>query len=141
MLRLPVMTITHDRVFLQRVTNRIIELDRRHEGGLLNVRGDYAAYLEMREQMISAQESREVVLKNTLRRETEWLRQGAKARTTKQKARIDRAGDLKDQVEELSDRNLNRTAKLNFQSAERNPKKLIEAEKISKSYGELGIFF
>ena len=135
-----VLTITHDRVFLQRVANRIIELDRRHAGGLLSIRGDYTDYLEARELLISAQERREVILKNTLRRETEWLRQGAKARTTKQQARIDRAGELKDQVEALTDRNQNRTARIDFQSAERNPKKLIQAEKISKSYGDRVIF-
>jgi len=135
-----VLTITHDRVFLQRVANRIIELDRRHAGGLLSIRGDYTDYLEARELLISAQERREVILKNTLRRETEWLRQGAKARTTKQQARIDRAGELKDQVEALTDRNQSRTARIDFQSAERNPKKLIQAEKISKSYGDRVIF-
>ena len=135
-----VLTITHDRVFLQRVANRILELDRRHEGGLLSVRGDYSDYLETRAQLISAQEKRELILKNTLRRETEWLKAGVKARTTKQKARIERVGDLKEKVDDLIDRNQNRTAKLDFQAAERNPKKLIEVKNLSKSYGDLEIF-
>lgn len=135
-----VLTITHDRLFLQRVANRILELDRRHEGGLLNVKGDYATYLDVREQLLSAQERREVVLKNTLRRETEWLRQGAKARTTKQQARIQRQGELQNQVDGLSQRNQVRTARIHFQSAEKNPKKLIEAKGISKNYGDRLIF-
>ena len=130
------LTITHDRLFLQRVSDRIIELDSRHPGGLLSVKGDYAAYVEVRSQLISAQERREVILKNTLRRETEWLRQGAKARTTKQQARINRAGDLKETVEDLTTRNQTRTARIDFQSAEKNPKKLIEAKSISKKYGD-----
>jgi len=133
-------TITHDRAFLQKVSNRILELDRRNAGGLLNIKGDYAAYLEVKGLMMSAQERREIVLKNTLRRETEWLRRGAKARTTKQQARINRAGELKDTVSELTQRNQVRTAKLDFQSAERNPKKLIEAKRIAKSYGDRKIF-
>jgi ATP-binding cassette subfamily F protein uup len=133
-------TITHDRLFLNKVSNRIIELDPRHAGGLLDVRGDYADYLETREHLITAQERREVILKNTLRRETEWLRRGAKARTTKQQARIQRAGDLKDEVEELGVRNQARTARLEFQTTDRNPKKLVEAKGISKSYGERQIF-
>src|SRR5690606_13630202 len=78
--RLATVTITHDRLFLQRSSRRILELDRRNPGGLLSVNGDYADYLEIKEQNLAAQERREVILKNTLRRETEWLRRGAKAR-------------------------------------------------------------
>jgi len=138
--RFATITVTHDRLFLQRVTNQIIELDKRHSGGLLKVKGNYAKYLEVREQLISSQERREVILKNTLRRETQWLKQGAKARTTKQQARIDRAGELKTKVEDLTQRNLTQKAGFEFQSAGRNPKKLIEAEKVSKFYGEKTIF-
>ena len=135
-----ILTITHDRLFLQRVANRILELDRRNPGGILSIAGDYAHYLESKDLLMAAQERREVILKNTLRRETEWLRQGAKARTTKQQARIQRAGDLKDEVEELEVRNQKRVVKLDFQGADKNPKKLVEAKKISKSFGEREIF-
>ena len=128
-------TITHDRLFLQRISNRIIELDRRHPGGLLNVRGDYTCYLQIKEANLSAQEKLESALKNTLRRETEWLRRGARARSTKQQARINRAGDLKSEVEEVSFRNKQMKVRLDFQTAEKNPKKLIDAIGISKSYG------
>jgi ABC transport system ATP-binding/permease protein len=128
------LTITHDRLFLQRVSNRILELDRRNAGGILSIQGDYATYLETKEQLMAAQERREVKLKNTLRRETEWLRAGAKARTTKQQARIQRAGELKDTVEEFSDRNRKQQIKIDFQSGEKNPKKLVEAKGISKAY-------
>lgn len=134
------LTITHDRLFLQRVSNRILELDPRNAGGLLSVMGDYATYLETKEQIMQAQERREVVLKNTLRRETEWLRRGAKARTTKQEARIQRAGKLEQEVDELVARNQTRVSRLDFQSSERSPKKLIEAKAISKSYGDRKIF-
>ncbi len=134
------LTITHDRVFLQRIANRIWELDRRNPNGLLAIKGDYVHYLETKEQLMAAQERREVVLKNTLRRETEWLRQGAKARTTKQQARIQRAQDLKGEVGELTYRNQVRTARIDFQGSEKNPKKLIEARKISKTYGNRSIF-
>ena len=138
--RLATLTITHDRAFLQKVSNRILELDRRNPGGLLSIKGDYVNYLEIKEQWLASQERREVVLKNTLRRETEWLRQGAKARTTKQQARIQRAETLKNEVGELTYRNQSRTVKLDFQSAERNPKKLIEAKGITKSWGKGPLF-
>ncbi|MFH1874774.1 MAG: ABC-F family ATP-binding cassette domain-containing protein [Pseudomonadota bacterium] len=133
-------TVTHDRLFLQRVSNRILELDRRNPGGLLSVKGSYADYLETKEQLMAAQENREVTLKNTLRRETEWLRQGVMARGTKQNARIKQADKLKQEVEELEYRNTVWTAKMDFHSRERNPQKLIEAKGISKSYGDQKLF-
>ncbi|MFZ9594739.1 MAG: ABC-F family ATP-binding cassette domain-containing protein [Bdellovibrionia bacterium] len=138
--RFATLTITHDRLFLQRVASRIWELDRRNPGGLLSVSGDYSVYLDVKEQFIASQERREQVLKNTLRRETQWLRQGAKARTTKQQARIQRAQDLGQEVQDLEFRNQSRQVRLDFQESERSPKKLIEAKKISKSYGEKKIF-
>ncbi len=134
------LTITHDRAFLQKVANRILELDRRNPGGLLSVNGGYVDYLEAKEQALSSQERLELILKNTLRRETEWLRRGAKARTTKQQARIQRAEQLKDEVSELEYRNLSRNARIDFQSAEKSPKKLIEAKEISKSYDGRKLF-
>ncbi len=138
--RMATLTITHDRAFLMKVANRIIELDPRHPGGLLSVKGDYASFLEKREQLIASQEKREIILKNTLRREVEWLRRGAKARTTKQQARIQRAEELQDTVADLTTRNQVRTARLDFGSAGRTPKKLIEAKGISKRYDSRMIF-
>jgi ABC transport system ATP-binding/permease protein len=133
-------TITHDRLFLQRVATRILELDRRNAGGLLSVAGDYAAYTRAKAAEMHAQERREVVLRNTLRRETEWLRRGAAARTTKQEARIQRAGTLADEVKELGRRNLTRTAGVDFQSAEKRPRRLVEARGVGQAYGGRAIF-
>jgi ATP-binding cassette subfamily F protein uup len=138
--RFATVTITHDRAFLQKVSNRIVELDRRNPGGMLSVAGDYVKYLETKQMLVDSQQAQETRLKNTLRRETEWLRQGAKARTTKQQARINRAETLKDTVGELEYRNQNRTVKLEFSDAEKNPKKLIQAKGIRKKYGERTIF-
>lgn len=127
-------TITHDRAFLQKVSNRILELDKRNPGGILSVKGDYATYLEHKESLMSAQEKQEASLKGDLRRETAWLRAGVKARGTKQNARLKRHGELRNQVSELQERNTQRIVQMEFQGAEKNPKRLIEAEKISKSY-------
>ncbi len=132
--RFATITITHDRVFLQRVSNRILELDRRNPGGLLSVQGDYAKYLELKTEHMRSQEQQEVKLKNTLRREMEWLRRGAKARTTKQQARIQRAGELQEDVAELEYRNKVQNLRLDFQGMEKNPKKLVEAIGIQKNY-------
>ena len=85
--------ITHDRYFLDRVTNRIIEIDR---GDIYTYTGNYSYYLEKKalaeESAVSTQRKHQGVL----RRELEWLKRGSKARSTKQKARIDRAHALRD---------------------------------------------
>lgn len=135
-----VITVTHDRLFLQRVANRIFDLDRRNPDGLFIIKGDYAQYLEAKAQLMHELQRREDVLTNTLRRETEWLRRGAKARTTKQTARINRAGDIKSEVEDLSERNTNKTIGIEFHEAERNPQKLISAEGLTKAYGDRLLF-
>jgi ATP-binding cassette subfamily F protein uup len=83
--------VTHDRYFLDRVVNRIVEIDRRQ---LVSYTGNYTRYLEQRaerqERLAAAEEKRQ----NMLRRELEWLRRGAMARSTKQKARKQRAEEL-----------------------------------------------
>jgi ATP-binding cassette subfamily F protein uup len=138
--RFATVTVTHDRLFLQRVANRILELDRRNAAGLMDVAGDYATYLERKAEAMHAQERREDVLRNTLRRETEWLRRGPQARTTKQEARIQRAGALADEVAELTSRNQVRGVDLGFQTRGKGPKRLIEARVISRRYGPRALF-
>jgi len=130
--RFATVTITHDRAFLQRVSSRIIELDPRNPGGLLSVDGNYRDYLQRKEELLDTMNQQEASLKNTLRRETEWLRRGPKARTTKQTARINAAGELQAQVDELSSRNQSRTAGLNFEATRKNPKRLVEGKAVTK---------
>ena len=138
--RFATVTVTHDRVFLQRVATRILELDRRNAGGLLAVAGNFEAYVRVKTANMEAQEQREVVLRNTLRRETEWLQRGAAARTTKQQARIQRAGDLREEVAGLGARNTVRETALEFQGGETRARRLIEAKGLAKRYGERPIF-
>ena len=142
--RFATMTVTHDRLFLQRVANRILELDRRNAGGILDVAGDYATYVDRKAEAMANQERREETLQNTLRRETEWLRRGPKARSTKQEARIQRAGALAAEVANLESRNRIDTVDLDFQSGNDGggprPKRLIEARGITKRFGDHAIF-
>ena len=138
--RFATLTVTHDRLFLQRVATRILELDRRNAGGLLDVRGDYATYVERKAEAMAAQERREDVLRNTLRRETEWLRRGPPARTTKQEARIQRAHALAGEVDQLAGRNRVRGVDLDFQGSGRKPRRLIETRGLGKSYGDRPVF-
>ncbi|HEY9607707.1 MAG TPA: ABC-F family ATP-binding cassette domain-containing protein [Allocoleopsis sp.] len=118
--------ITHDRYFLDRVTNRIIEIDR---GDLFSYSGNYSYYLEKKalaeESAISSQRKHQGVL----RRELEWLKRGPKARSTKQKARIDRIRDM--QTKEFKQAQ----GKVDISTPGRRiGKKVIELENISKAY-------
>jgi ABC transport system ATP-binding/permease protein len=120
--------ITHDRYFLDRVTNRIIEIDR---GDIYSYGGNYTYYLEQKalaeESAVSTQKKHGGVL----RRELEWLKRGPKARSTKQKARIDRITDMQNrQFKEVQ-------GKVDIATAGRRiGKKVIEVSKIDKSYDD-----
>jgi len=89
-----VLLVTHDRYFLDRVVSRMLEL----EGGPLTAyQGGYSAYLGQKAELLAREERSQTRLLNLLRREEAWLGRGAKARTTKQKARIGRVEDLRSQ--------------------------------------------
>ena len=134
------LTITHDRLFLIRISNRIWELDRRHENGILCIEGDYAQFCKIRENRISALEKKEETLRNSFRRESEWLSRGPAARTTKQKARVNRAAQLSDALDEVSSANTVKSVDISFDSHIPTPKKLITIHNVSKAYGDLKLF-
>lgn len=131
---LATLTVTHDRLFLENTSDYIFDLDRKNPDGLIKHQGSYADFLDLKNSLLEAQKTLESAQKNILRRETAWLRRGAKARQTKQKARIERAHDLKDEVKELSDMNRDRKLNVQFKEVERSPKKIIEAIEISKNF-------
>ncbi|MEG4346911.1 ABC-F family ATP-binding cassette domain-containing protein [Microcoleus sp. A003_D6] len=120
--------ITHDRYFLDRVTNRILEIDR---GDLYNYAGNYAYYLEKKALAEESAASTQRKFSGVLRRELEWLKKGPKARSTKQKARIDRIKDMR--AEEFKTAN----GKVEIATAGRRiGKKVIELLHINKAYGD-----
>ncbi|MGE0883486.1 MAG: ABC-F family ATP-binding cassette domain-containing protein [Blastocatellales bacterium] len=125
--------VTHDRYFLDRVTNRIIEIDR---GRVQTFTGNYATYLEKRQEQEERQAVEAQKLKQMARRELEWLRRGPKARTTKAKARIDRANELIQQSRqaagEIAEK---RSLDIAFES-NRLGKKILGLTGISKSFGD-----
>ncbi len=122
-----VIMVTHDRYFLDRITNRTLELDNQTT---TLFQGNYASYLEKKSEMQQQAEATASKRANLWRRELEWLRRGPKARTTKSKSRIDRAMELKpDQKQEKIE--------LEFQFASaRLGSKVIVAEGVGKSFGD-----
>jgi ABC transport system ATP-binding/permease protein len=123
-----VLLITHDRYFLDRVTQRIIEVDR---ANLYTYSGNYSYYLEKKGEMELSAASTQQKQAGILRKELAWLRRGAKARSTKQKARIGR-------VEEMRDREaIAENGKVELSAASRRlGKKVVELSNISKAYGD-----
>jgi len=120
--------ITHDRYFLDRVTNRILEIDR---GDLYNYAGNYAYYLEKKALAEESAASTQRKFSGVLRRELEWLKKGPKARSTKQKARIDRIKDMR--AEEFKTAN----GKVEIATAGRRiGKKVVELLNIRKAYDD-----
>ncbi|WP_243372362.1 energy-dependent translational throttle protein EttA [Geotalea sp. SG265] len=97
-----VVLITHDRYFLDQVATRMLELD---AGAISSYSGGYTSYLEQKEEQLLREEQSRSRLLNLLRVETAWIRRGAKARTTKQKARIDRYEALQEKnvVQQVKD--------------------------------------
>jgi len=132
--------VTHDRLFLQNTCDFIFDLDRRNPDGLIKFDGSYSDFVDFKEAGLRAQQNLESAKRNTLRRETEWLRRGAKARQTKQKARIERAGDLASEVQDLKERNSNKKIQIDFGEVGRSPKKILEAKSISKRLGGKTLF-
>ncbi len=135
------LTITHDRSFLERVCNRVIELNKRYEGGHFASAGNYSDFLEKREALFSHQATLQDTMQNTVKGEIAWLRKGPKARTTKQQARIDRAGEMIADLAELKFRNAQvRATEIDFDATERQSKCLVRATQVEKSMGGKKLF-
>src|SRR5690606_13149786 len=124
--------VTHDRYFLDRVVNRIVELDRRE---LVNYPGNYSRYLELRTERHERLAVAEAKRQSLLRKELEWLRRGVMARGTKQKARKQRLAEL---MELSYDRGEQRVAML--LAGRRLGKRVLEARGLSKSYDDRPLF-
>ncbi|WP_419803789.1 ABC-F family ATP-binding cassette domain-containing protein [Terriglobus sp.] len=123
--------VSHDRYFLERVANVTVELNRIYAGGLLRVNGSYSRFLEEREEQLAAQQKAHESLRNAVKTEIDWLRRGPKARTTKSKARIDKAHGMIADLSERNSRAVTKTAGIDFAATERQTKRLVEMEGVS----------
>ena len=124
-----VMLITHDRYFLDEVVTRMLELER---GSITSYQGGYSLYLEQREERLMGEANTRSRLLNLLRTETAWMRRGPKARSTKQKARIDRFYDLEDNCSGPAVRDL----RIGFSTEEGFGGTILELAEVHKGYGD-----
>jgi len=127
--RVTLLMVTHDRYFLDRVCNRIIEIDM---ATLYSYDGNYDYYLRRRAERIEAMGNELDKIRNTLRRETEWMRRQPQARAGKAKYRIDAYYDLKERSRlNLTERNVNLDVRSGYIGS-----KIFEARHVSKRFGD-----
>ena len=124
-----ILIVTHDRYFLDKITSWILELDR---GNGIPYEGNYSSWLEQKAKRIEQEDREEKNRSGTLNRELEWMRQSAKARQVKQKARISAYHEMASR----SEKEKVGTAQIVIPNGPRLGQKVINLEKISKSYGD-----
>ena len=125
--------VTHDRYFLERVCNEIVELD---NGKLYRYKGNYSYFLQKKEERIAIEQTTVEKAKNLFKKELDWMRRQPKARTTKSKSRIDDFYTIKEKAHQ---RRLDHKIQLEI-NMERLGSKIVELHHISKSFDEKSLF-
>jgi ATP-binding cassette subfamily F protein uup len=132
--------ISHDRNFLENITNRTIELNPQYEEGFLSVSGPYSVFLQARQEYMIAQHHEQQALASQVRREIAWLSRGARARQTKSQHRIREAGNLMEELAEVKARNATTSVQIDFEASGRKTKELVVAKGIAKGYDGRTLF-
>jgi ABC transport system ATP-binding/permease protein len=132
--------VSHDRYLLENLATELVEINRIYEDGLLRVKGNYSTFLLAKEEYLHAQGKRQESLENRVHNEIEWLRRGAKARTSKSKARIDTAQELIAELADLNSRTKIKSANIDFSASERRTKQLVELDNLGYSIAERTLF-
>ncbi len=136
-----ILMVSHDRTFLENVITHMIDLNKIYPEGYLKAEGAYSDFLDKKAAFMSGQSHLQQALESKVRREIDWLRRGAPARTTKAKGRIDSAGALIGELAEVKYRNAQvKNADLDFTSSKRQTKELIVARNLQKGYGDRTLF-
>ena len=132
--------VSHDRYFLENIATHMAEVNRVYPDGIFWVWGNYSEFLERRQEQLDAQAKQQDALETRVRREIEWLRRGPKARTGKSKARIDSAGRLIDELAAAESRSAQGSVKIDLIATERKTRRLLVAERVTKSFGGRVLF-
>jgi ABC transport system ATP-binding/permease protein len=127
--------VSHDRYFLENVTNKTMEINRLYPKGILSIEGSYNHFLESKAQFIEGQLEQERSIAGKVRRETDWVRRSPKARTTKSQSRLDAADEIFKEHKELQRRNTQKTADIRFESSERQTQQLVVMKNLRMEIG------
>ena len=131
---------SHDRTLLERVVQRVLELNPAYAGGCYSVDGTYSRFLEKRTQTLEGQQSSEAALASRLRDEIAWLKRGRKAQRIQAKFRLDQIDDMSAELGDLRDRNRSERINIDFDATGRKTRKLLAAHNVSKSLGGRKLF-
>jgi ATP-binding cassette subfamily F protein uup len=129
------LVISHDRAFLDRVANRVLEVAPQYPGGSFDCTGGYTTFLEKRAQFLEARAKYRDSLANRVRRELEWLKRGPKARTTKAQARIDQAERLAADLAQVRAELTTSRVGIDMAASGRRTKRLLVMSEVSKTLG------
>lgn len=139
--RFAFLVVSHDRYFLERVTDRVVEINPLYPEGYFSVSGSYSTFLDKRAEFLDAQQSQQAALANIVRRENAFLKSNSKAQRKKSKARIEDAYRLQDELAEIESRNAQTaSAGIEFAASGRKSRKLLVAKNIAKSLGGRVLF-
>ena len=130
------LVISHDRRFLESIATRMVELNRCYPEGRFEAKGRYSDFLEQRDAALQVQADYQSSLANRVRREVEWLRRGPKARTTKAKGRIQSAGKLIEELDQVESRAAQSSIGIDFSASGRKSKQLLVAKDVTKRFNE-----
>lgn len=132
--------VSHDRYFLDRTTQRILEIHSVYPGSHRYDTGNYSQFMEKKEIYLQNLMREQQSLANKLRREDEWLVRQPKARGTKAKSRIDEAMRMKDTMQDMRQRLQQQSSDIDFQGSGRRTKQLMQLKGVSKNFGERTLF-
>ncbi len=133
--------ITHDRHFLNQISQTVIELSKAYPGGTFVSKGNYNQFLKHKDAFLESQQKQQQSLENKIRRDTAWLNQGIQGRQTRNKTQVADAASRRAELQQISTRNnQNSAANINFSGTDRKTTKLIVGQNLTKSFGEKHLF-
>jgi ATP-binding cassette subfamily F protein uup len=139
--RFSFIVISHDRTFLENTCLNIMEIGRYYAPGYFKIQGQYKKFEQERQKFLIAQQKKQASLSSKMRREDEWLKQGAKARSTKAKYRIEQARELKTELMALKSRTqTTATVNIDFHATGRQTKALLRAYNLKKTINGKPLF-
>jgi len=139
--RFSFIVVSHDRAFLENICLNVMEIGKYYPSGYFKIQGQYQNFEKERDKFLTAQQKQQASLSSKMRREDEWLKQGAKARSTKAKYRIEQAEKLRLELFALKDRNKNTaTVDIDFHATGRQTKKLLRAYHLTKTMAAKPLF-
>ncbi|MBM3207447.1 MAG: ABC-F family ATP-binding cassette domain-containing protein [Chlamydiae bacterium] len=138
--RIPFLTVSHDRYFLNNICDKFIEINRCFPDGIFESVGNLDQFFERKELFLKGQLEQERSLRTSLRDELEWMKRSPKARTTKSKSRVEKVENMLEELSQIKERNKKPKVKIEFSASERETRKMISGHNLTKSLGQKELF-